>query len=99
MVFAIVLSPGPAWKVGANWHDQPLEAHGDYQHALWAEGRLQKGGPFGDGTGGLSIVEVADRAEAEAVAAADPAVQSGVFLAEVRPWFQVDWASYEPTGN
>ncbi len=98
MVFAIVFSPGPAWVTGENWHGQELGAHGDYQHALWARGTLLRGGPFGDATGGMSVIDVADQGAAERIAAEDPAVISGVFLAEVRPWFQVDWASYEPSG-
>ncbi len=96
MVFAIVYAPGPAWKPGVSVWEQPLAAHGDYHHRLWGEGRLMESGPFADGSGALAIVKVANRAEAEALLAADPAVASGLLTGELRPWFPVDQATYQP---
>lgn len=97
MVFTILYSPGPAWQPNRTVWEQPLEAHGDYQYGLWSEGRLLHGGPFSDGTGGMSVVEVSTADAARTLVEADPAVQSGLFTAELRPWFPVDWATYEPS--
>ena len=97
MVFAIVYAPGPCWKPGLSVWEQPLEAHGDYHYRLWSEGRVLHSGPFSDGSGAMSVVQVSNRLEAEALMEADPAVVSGLLTAQLRPWFPVDWATYEPS--
>ena len=52
---------------------------------------LKAAGPFtndeGQPTGSLVIIEAADRAGAEAIAANDPYAKAGLFAAvEIRPW-------------
>ncbi|MGC1304357.1 MAG: YciI family protein [Caulobacteraceae bacterium] len=59
-----------------------LESYGD---------KVKVGGPFMDEAGGsvgsLLVIEVEDRAAAEAIQAADPYAKAGLFAStELRPW-------------
>jgi hypothetical protein len=47
-----------------------------------------------DDAGGAAAFDAASDEEARAVVAADPAVTSGVFVAELHPWRLVDWAQH-----
>ena len=67
--------------------------HYEYLKRLRAEGRLVLAGPSalpGD-TFGLGIFDQKDRADVEAIVAADPAVKTYVFQAQVRP-FGLHWS-------
>ncbi|HKU55858.1 MAG TPA: YciI family protein [Gaiellaceae bacterium] len=62
--------------------------HYAYLRRLRAEGRLVLAGPSaipGDSFG-LGIFDQDDRADVEAIVAADPAVRSGIMTAEIRPF-------------
>ena len=62
--------------------------HYAYLKRLRAEGRLVLAGPSalpGD-TFGLGIFDQKDRAEVEAIVAADPAITGGIMTAEIRPY-------------
>lgn len=67
-------------------------------HLVFADGlgkKIISGGPLlsDDGqsmVGSMLVVEAADRAEIEAIAAADPYAQAGLFQSvSIRPWRQV----------
>ena len=65
-----------------------VSAHYEYLKQLRAEGRLVLAGPSalpGD-TFGLGIFDQDDRADVEAIVAADPAITSGIMTAEIRPY-------------
>ena len=65
-----------------------VSEHYAYLKELRAEGRLVLAGPSpmpGD-TFGLGIFDLHDRAEVEAIVAADPAVTGGIMTAEIRPY-------------
>jgi uncharacterized protein YciI len=65
-----------------------VSEHYEYLKQLHAEGRLVLAGPSalpGD-TFGLGIFDQDDRAEVEAIVAADPAVMGGIMTAEIRPY-------------
>ena len=85
-LWIVVYRPGPAWVAGKPMHEQKLGPHVVYIRGLLAEGRLVAGGPFTDGDGGMAIFRASSPDEARAMLAADPAVSSGVFVAEMRPW-------------
>jgi len=85
-VFVITYSPGPAWQAGVPMNHQALGPHAAYWTRLAREGRAIGAGPFTDMDGGIAMINAADRAEAEAIVAADPAVTSGVFVGEVHGW-------------
>ena len=65
-----------------------VSEHYAYLKQLRSEGRLVLAGPSalpGD-TFGLGIFDQDDRAEVEAIVAADPAVTGGIMTAEIRPY-------------
>ena len=65
-----------------------VSEHYEYLKQLRAESRLVLAGPSaapGDSFG-LSIFEQEDRAEVEAIVAADPAVTNRIMTAEIRPY-------------
>jgi uncharacterized protein len=65
-----------------------VSEHYAYLKQLRVEGRLVLAGPSalpGD-TFGLGIFDQDDRADVEAIVAADPAVTGGVMTAEIRPY-------------
>ncbi|OLR90924.1 YciI family protein [Actinokineospora bangkokensis] len=62
-------------------------AHRDYLRALVDRGVVVGAGPWGDDLGGMFIAAVADRAELDAVLAADPYTTEGVVARQVvREW-------------
>jgi len=85
-VYVITYKPGPAWLAGVPMNRQALGPHAAYWTRLAREGRAIGAGPFTDMDGGIAMINAADRAEAEAIVAADPAVTSGVFVGEVHGW-------------
>ena len=85
-IFAICYRRGPNWVEGKKISEQPLQKHLAYMNALRASGSLLLGGPFVDDQGGLVIVSALDTDEAVRLAADDPAIHTGVMLADVHPW-------------
>lgn len=87
--YVIVHRPGPAWVAGKPPFEQPgIAEHVAHFRQLQQQGKLALGGPFMDAGGGGMMVPEAGVGEAEitAFAQADPAVRSGLLIAEVRPW-------------
>ncbi|BAD40633.1 YciI family protein [Symbiobacterium thermophilum] len=66
--------------------DELMRAHRAHLKRLAEQGRLVLCGPFADRTGGMTVIRAASLAEAEAVAAADPLVASGMEDCEIREW-------------
>jgi uncharacterized protein YciI len=100
-LFLFLYRPGPAWRAGVPMQRQDLRAHADYHARLVREGRSFAAGGFVGLDGGMAIVRAANRTEAEAMLAADPAILNGVFAAEVRQWaprFRTN-APLVPPGN
>lgn len=84
--YVVRLKPGIGWRAGKPPQEQPaIMNHFLYMMRLVRDGRLLMGGPCGE-TDGLAVLLVPDRATAERVIAADPAVQAGTFAAEIEPW-------------
>ena len=67
-------------------YEPHLPAHMAYLQELKARGALLLSGPFTDRTGGMLLVSAASRAEAEAIAQADPLVANRVDTYELREW-------------
>lgn len=65
---------------------QGLAAHGGYMSQLLEQGTLVAGGGFTDRDGGMAIVRAEDMEDARALLAADPAITSGIFVAECVAW-------------
>lgn len=85
-LFLFLYRPGPAWVAGRPMIEQDLRPHGAYMRRLFDEGRLFAGGGFVGEDGGMAVVRADDLAGAQALLAADPAITSGVFTAEIRQW-------------
>lgn len=85
-LFTVIYRPGPAWKPGLPMAQQDLRAHGGYIARLAAEGRVVAGGGWVGEDGGMALLRCADAEEAARLLAADPAVTTGVFAAELRRW-------------
>ncbi len=79
-------APGPAWRAGAPMQRQGLGPHAAYMQRLMNEGRLYAGGGYVGADGGMAIVMASSMEEARAILDADPAVTSGIFVAELRRW-------------
>lgn len=82
----IIHAPGPAWKAGVGFREQPgVGDHVAYMRSLAAAGTMVFGGPFLDDAGGMAVLRV-DGAEAKRIAEADPGVKAGLLTVVVHPW-------------
>jgi uncharacterized protein YciI len=84
-----LLLKGPAWTAEETPEVEALQqAHLAYLDGLRTRGVLVIVGPILDGgvLRGTGVYKVASLAEAQALMAADPAVQAGRFAFEVHPW-------------
>ena len=82
-LYALVLTPARAWKLGRPFSEQGLRPHFDYWMGLFRAGRIATAGPLGSDSG-LVLLFAVDLAEAEAIMRADPAIKSGIFEGSVR---------------
>lgn len=92
--YAVVYSIGPGWQTGRPLQEQALQEHGDYLYLLHKEGVLIEGGPYLDDSGALLLIRAEDLDEAWDIVEHDPAVLDQIFIPEIHPWFQGDWANY-----
>jgi uncharacterized protein YciI len=92
--YLLIYRPGPGWLTGKPLAEQPLKEHGQYMLNLYSKGTTKFAGPFLDDAGGAMVFEAENESEAKAIVAGDPAVRSGVFVAELHPWGLVDWDQY-----
>lgn len=93
--FIIIYKPGPAWIKGKSVGEQNLLEHGDYMHHLHQLGVLRFAGPFMDDMGGATVIETESMEEAQDILKKDPAILNEVFVAEVHPWYLVDWENFK----
>ncbi|MCB9069698.1 MAG: hypothetical protein H6629_18090 [Calditrichae bacterium] len=83
-------SPGPQWKTGVDFREQPgVMEHVQHYAKLHGDNKLFMGGPFIDAdSGGMMVAaEGVSRQEIEAYAALDPAVTSGLLTFVVKTWY------------
>lgn len=98
MYFALICTDKPG-KLQTRLDARP--AHLAFLEELNSKGELAFAGPLldaeGKPNGSLVVVDVADRAAAETIAAADPYAAAGLFsLVEIRPW---TWVINKPQGK
>jgi uncharacterized protein YciI len=84
--FVCLYSRGPQWMADKSVFEQALAPHVEYMKGLARAGTLLAAGPFLDDTGGLAIVSAESLDAARALFLKDPAVESRVMAADVRPW-------------
>jgi uncharacterized protein YciI len=88
-LFLFIYRPGSSWRDGVPMSQQEgMRAHGAYMQQLLNERRLVAGGGFHDAAteGGMAIVRAAGMDEARSILAADPAITTGTFAADIRHW-------------
>lgn len=88
MLFALICRDKPG-ALDVRMETRPK--HVEFINGLIAERKLAFAGPFldaeGKSNGSLVMIEAADQAEAEALAASDPYARAGLFdSVEVLPW-------------
>ena len=87
--FVVIHRPGPQWQHGVDFREQNgVREHVQYYLEFHEQGKLELGGPFLIPEAGGMMIPTKDvsQKEMEDYAAADPAVQSGLLVYEVRPW-------------
>jgi uncharacterized protein YciI len=87
--FVVFHRPGPRWSASKGMFEQEgVREHVEHYRELLVQGKLSFGGPHLDGGGGGMMIPAAGVPEEEVrrFAEADPAVKSGLLIAEVRPW-------------
>src|SRR6266508_6740354 len=87
--FVVIHKPGPKWKYGVDFREQDgVSEHVQHYRKLHEQGKLELGGPFllPDVGGMMVTTKGILQEEIEAFAAADPAIQSGLLIYEIRPW-------------
>lgn len=88
--FLVLLKKGPAWTAERNEHTRAIqEGHMANIGAMWEAKKLVIAGPMGDDgdTRGVFVFKTADRAEALALTANDPAVKAGRLVPEIHSWW------------
>lgn len=95
MLFALICKDKPG-ALQVRMDTRPK--HVEFINGLIADKKLAFAGPFldaeGKSIGSLVMIEAADRAEAEAVAASDPYARAGLFESvEILPW---TWVFMKP---
>ena len=87
--YVVFHRPGPKWQHGVDFREQEgVRDHIQHYLKFHEQGKLELGGPFLlQDMGGMMVAtnEVSEE-ELDSFAAADPAVQSGLLVYEVRPW-------------
>jgi uncharacterized protein YciI len=89
--YLVIYRPGPAWLTGKSVMEQPLKEHGKYMLSLYIKGSMKAAGPLTDNASGAVLLDVSNEAEARAIVANDPAVQSGIFVYEMHQWKLQPW--------
>lgn len=85
--FVLLHEPGPDWKPGVPYPQQPgLEAHVAFIRRLAAVGQLLIGGPFEDEEGGGLLVIRAESLEQATTLANEDESIGRLLQVTVRPW-------------
>ena len=86
--FAVFREPGPAWDASRPMRRQDgWDAHADFMDALAAEGFIVLGGPLGDGSRFLIVVDAPDERTVEARFSRDPWVPTHMLrTAAIERW-------------
>jgi uncharacterized protein YciI len=89
-VYWIDYQRGPAWPSGQSAPELALHDHQIYLERLMGSGKLLIAGLFRDAAGGgIAVLDSSDEAMARRIMEDDPAVQSGLLTATLRPWQMV----------
>jgi uncharacterized protein YciI len=85
--FAVFFRPGPRWDQQRPLAEQDgIAEHPAFLARQFTAGALVMGGPFTDGSGGMSIFEFRDRAALDVALATDESIASGLLVPDVHEW-------------
>jgi uncharacterized protein YciI len=86
--FVVTRVPGPAWDAALGMREQERwDDHAAFMEGLAEEGRIVLGGPLGDGSRFMHVVDAASAEEVAARFEADPWVPMDMLrIASVEPW-------------
>lgn len=87
--YVVFHKPGSKWQRGVDFREQAgVGEHVQHYLKFHEQGKLELGGPFllQDAGGMMVATKDVSEEELETFAAADPAVQSGLLVYEIRPW-------------
>jgi len=85
--FVVTRVPGPAWDAARGMREQERWAdHAAFMDGLAEEGFVVLGGPLGDGSRFMHVVDAAGMDEVDARFAADPWPEDMLRLASVERW-------------
>lgn len=84
---AVIFTEGSSWVEGKSWRAQPgFAEHSAYMQRLLMAGKVVYGGPWRDEPGALTILRAASDEEARQIVDADPFVQNGVLVPDLKAW-------------
>jgi uncharacterized protein YciI len=83
-----LVHPGPANPPGKSLMENPqIRDHAMHMVKLFKTGKMTRGGPFTDGTGGIGIAaQGVSPEELTQLLAQDPAAKAGLITYEVKTW-------------
>ncbi|GHO72096.1 hypothetical protein KSC_109880 [Ktedonobacter sp. SOSP1-52] len=81
-MYAVVCQPGPNFRPESLVTEQTMEVFTRYMVRLDRRGLLALAGDWGEGV--IYILNVSSQEDAEQIMREDPAIQSGIFRAEVQ---------------
>ena len=86
-MFAVTMVNGPAWDPAVRRREQAgWDEHATFMDGLVADGRVILGGPVGDGTDVLLVVDAADEDDLRSMFAADPWADRILRIGRIQPW-------------
>lgn len=86
-VFAVTVVNGPAWDPAVRRREQAgWDEHATFMDGLVADGRVILGGPVGDGTDVLLVVDADDEDDLRSTFAADPWADRMLRIGRIQPW-------------
>lgn len=86
-MFAVTMVTGPAWDPAVRRREQAgWDEHATFMDGLVADGRVILGGPVGDGTDVLLVVDADDEDDLRSMFAADPWADRILRIGRIQPW-------------
>ena len=87
--YAVFYKPGKNWLANKPIGEQDLFSHVKYLTNLHEHGAVRMGGPFAEKDAGLVILSLDGMDEAQIIVENDPAVLSGILVAQISEWNRI----------
>lgn len=86
LIYVVRYRPGEGYLTDRPLLQQDLRQHAEYMCSQTQNGTIIAAGPTFGQAGGLVLIGVSNREEADAFVRNDPAVMAGIFVGEVTDW-------------